>query len=99
MLAKSLTGEETARELINTFSVTYSVRPEMLLAAMRDRASVYNVAMETMKVVHPFVVATHTLLTMLETTLRHQFSLNLFITSSCSSATVLRQRCGSLSRS
>ena len=36
MLSKSLTGEETAKELINTLSVTYSVRHETLLAAVRS---------------------------------------------------------------
>ena len=38
MLAKSLSGEEIARELITMLSVTYRIHPENLLGAMRDRA-------------------------------------------------------------
>lgn len=38
MLAKSLTGEELARELISVLSVTYSITSNSLLAAMRDGA-------------------------------------------------------------
>ena len=46
MLAKSLTGEELARELISVLSVTYSITSNSLLAAMRDGASVNNVAIQ-----------------------------------------------------
>ena len=53
LLAKSLTGEELARELIHVLSVNYSIRPEQLIASMRDRASVNNVAMKTLSVVYP----------------------------------------------
>ena len=53
MLAKSMKGEEVARELINTLSVTYGSR---LLATMRDRCSVNNVALRTLKVVYPNLV-------------------------------------------
>lgn len=56
MLSKSMTGQEVARELISVLSVTYGVRSELLLAAMRDRASVNNVAMQTVSVVYPFLV-------------------------------------------
>ena len=56
MLSKSLAGEEIARELITVLSVNYSVRPDHLLAAMRDRASTNNVAMHTLKIVYPVVV-------------------------------------------
>ena len=49
-LSKSLSGEEVARELISVLSVTYGVRSSNLLASMRDRASVNNVAMRTLKV-------------------------------------------------
>ena len=45
MLTKSLTGEEIARELITALSVSYSIHPNNLLGAMRDRASTNNVAM------------------------------------------------------
>lgn len=56
MIAKSMTGEELARELITVLSINYSVSPTSLLAAMRDRASVNNVALRTLKVVYPLVV-------------------------------------------
>ena len=55
MVAKCMTGTELARELISVLSVNYSVPPNTLLAAMRDRASVDNVALRTLKVVYPFV--------------------------------------------
>ena len=51
MLSKSLAGEEIARELINVLSITYSIRPINLLAAMRHRAATNNVAMHTLKIV------------------------------------------------
>ena len=56
MLSKSTTGQEVARELISVLSVTYSVQSEPLLAAMRDRSSVNNLAMQTISVVYPLVV-------------------------------------------
>jgi hypothetical protein len=42
-LAKSLTGEEVARELIVVLSTTLGIGTQRLLTAMRDRAAV-NVA-------------------------------------------------------
>ena len=42
-LAKSMTGEELARQLISTLSATYGVQPNTILATMRDGASVNNV--------------------------------------------------------
>ena len=39
-LAKSLTGEEIAQELINILSVQYGIESKYLLAAMRDGSSV-----------------------------------------------------------
>lgn len=56
MLAKSMKGEEIARELISILSVTYGIGPTFLLAAMRDRASVNNVALTTLKIVYPMLV-------------------------------------------
>ena len=56
MIAKSMTGEELARELISVLSINYSVSPNTPLSAMRDRASVNNVALRTLKVVYPLVV-------------------------------------------
>ena len=53
MLTKSLTGEEIARELITVLS--YSIHPDNLLGAMRDRASTNSVAMRTLSIVYPKV--------------------------------------------
>jgi len=53
LLSKSLTGEEVAHELIQVFSVYYSIPSDHLIAAMHDRASVNSVAMRTVKVVCP----------------------------------------------
>ena len=46
LLAKSLSGEEIARELINVLSTNYGIGSRYLIAAMRDRASANNVAMK-----------------------------------------------------
>ena len=54
-LMKSLTGEETARELINVLSVSLSIPPQ-LLAAMRDGASVNGVVMRTVSIIYPNVL-------------------------------------------
>lgn len=56
MLAKSMTGQEIARELISVLSVSYGVASGHLLGAMRDRASTNNVAMETVRVIYPSFV-------------------------------------------
>ena len=53
-LTKSMSGEEVAQELINTLSVTLGVQSN--LAAMRDRASVNNVAMRVVSIVYPNVL-------------------------------------------
>ena len=53
LLAQSMSGEEVARELITTLSVHYSVSSNSLLATMRDRASVNDVALRTLKVIYP----------------------------------------------
>ena len=55
LLAKSLTGEEIARELITVLSVGYGINPNLLLSAMRDGASSNNAAMRTLNVVYPHV--------------------------------------------
>ena len=58
MLAKSLSGEEIARELIRiVLSVTYHIHPDNLLGAMRDRASTNNTAMRTLLIIYPNAVA------------------------------------------
>ena len=51
-----MTGDEIVRELIGTLSVQYSVTPDLLLAAMHDRAATNSVALRTLKVVYPTVV-------------------------------------------
>ena len=53
LLAKSLTGEEVARELLSVLSTEYGVASSNLLAVMRDRASVNSVAVRTLKVLYP----------------------------------------------
>ncbi len=56
MLVKSMTGEEIAREIVNTLSVEYGISVDRLLAGMHDRASVNNVAMRTIKVLYSNLV-------------------------------------------
>jgi len=53
LLAKSLTGEEVAHELIQVLSVNYNIPSNYLIAAMRDRASINSIAMKTVKIVYP----------------------------------------------
>ena len=53
LLSKSMTGEETVREVVNTLSVEYGISSERLFAAMRDRASANTVAMRTVKILYP----------------------------------------------
>ncbi len=55
-LAKSMTGEEIARELISVLSVEYGITSDRLLASMRDRASANGVAIRTIKVVYPDMI-------------------------------------------
>ena len=50
-LTKSMSGEEVARELINILSVMLRVESHLLLATMRDRASVNNAAMRVVSIV------------------------------------------------
>ena len=45
LIADTLTSEETARELICLLSATHGVHSELLLVAIRDHASVNNLAM------------------------------------------------------
>ena len=49
-------GEEIARELINILSVTLGIQSHLVLAPMRDRASVNNLAMRTVKVIYPNIL-------------------------------------------
>ena len=52
ILAKSLTGEECACQLITALSTVLSIASNLVLAAMGDRASVNDVAMRTISVVY-----------------------------------------------
>ena len=52
LIAQSMSGDQVARELITALSIQYSISPNSL-AAMRDRASVNDVAIRTIKVVYP----------------------------------------------
>ena len=52
LLTKSMTGEEIARELINTLSVVYGIYSHLVRATMRDRAACNNVAIRTLKIVY-----------------------------------------------
>ena len=47
LLAKSMTGVELARQLIMALSTELGVPSNLLIASMRDRASVNDVAMKT----------------------------------------------------
>ena len=53
LLAKSMTGNEITRGLISTLSTKYGKDSSCLLAAMRNRASVNNVAVQVLQVVYP----------------------------------------------
>ena len=53
MLVKSVTGEELAREIISVVSVKYSIPSQLLLAAMKDRAAVNEMAVHTLKIFYP----------------------------------------------
>ena len=44
-LASSLKGEEIARQLISTFSIDLGILSHLVLASMRDKVSVNDVAM------------------------------------------------------
>ena len=56
LLAKSLSGEEIARQLITVLSVQLSIPSELLVGAMRDCVSSNNVAIRTLRVIYPFIL-------------------------------------------
>ena len=47
-----MTGEKIAQLIIVIFSTEFGVSSNLIVAAMRDRASVNDVAMRTIKVVY-----------------------------------------------
>ena len=55
LLAKSMTGEELARQLIECLSTELGIPSHLLIASMRDRASVNSVAVRTLSIVYPQV--------------------------------------------
>ena len=55
-LMKSMKGDEVAKELIHLLSTTLGIQPPLVLAAMRDRASVNNVAMNTVSIIYDSIV-------------------------------------------
>ena len=56
LIAKSLTGEEIARELLFVLQAQYGMATDSLVAIMRDRASVHNLAMSILRVMYPQVL-------------------------------------------
>ena len=56
LLSKSLSGEEVAREVLTVLSTELGILPSNVVAAMRDHASVNNVAMRTVAIMYPQVM-------------------------------------------
>ena len=56
LLAKSMAGEEVARELLTVLSTELGIPACRVVAAMRDRASVNNVAMRNVATMYPSVM-------------------------------------------
>ena len=52
MLAKSLCGEEVAREVLTVLSTKLGIPGSRLIAIMRDRAAVNNVAVRTLAIMY-----------------------------------------------
>ena len=52
LLAKTMTEEEIAQQVIVILSTEFGISSNLIVAAMRDRASVNDVAMRTIKVVY-----------------------------------------------
>ena len=52
VLAKTMTGEEIAQQIIVILSTEFGISSNLIVAAMRDRASVNDVTMRTIKVVN-----------------------------------------------
>ena len=52
LLAKSLTGEEIAQELIGVLSTPLGITSQFVVATMRDCASVNNIAIRIMKTIY-----------------------------------------------
>ena len=53
LVEKSMCVEEVAKELISSLSAIFGIRSDQVVGSMRDRASVNNVAVTTLKLVYP----------------------------------------------
>ena len=53
LLVKTMTGDEIARQIINTLSVEYAIQSQQVMGMIHDCASTNNVAMRTLKVLYP----------------------------------------------
>ena len=71
LFVKSMTGEEIAREILNTISVEYGVALDRVLAVMHDRASCNAVTIRTFKSIYPHFLDTQ--LTLSESTSKSLF--------------------------
>ena len=56
LLAKSMAGEEIAREIIATISTQYGIASNLVVAMMHDMAACNGVALQTLKIVYPQLV-------------------------------------------
>ena len=56
LLAKHMNGEEVAREVLSVLSIELGIQSSDLLAGIRDRAAVNNVAMRLISVMCPTVL-------------------------------------------
>ena len=56
MLAKSLCGKEVAREVLTVLSTKLGIPGSRLIAIMRDRAAVNNVAVRTLAIMYPSAI-------------------------------------------
>ena len=56
LLARSMTGEELARQLIVCLSTELGINGDHLIATMRDRAAVNNVAIQTLQIIYPHIL-------------------------------------------
>lgn len=53
LIAKSMSGEEIARELISVLSTSYSIDSSKVIACMRDGAAANGVAVRTLSILYP----------------------------------------------
>lgn len=56
LVAKSMRGEEIAREIVATISTQYGIASNLVVAMMHDRAACNGVAIQTLKIVYPQLV-------------------------------------------